>query len=723
MCTRATASHMPTCCLAVSCGAQVLTAHRTVISASALVVASLATFAIDRYQQHQRRQQQLREEQLQREREERERELRRQWLRILPALLLNMLAPFGSSSTTTSSRGHSSRQPLFPLLFGSSRDGDSGSSSRGGTTQSLLQLLPRLPGSSMDESSSGTSSSSSTTGSSSSSSGSTAPISAVLLAGLELGTWNFLATAAQACGLNLSTATKAAFLTQTTAVFTPCLAMLCGMAVLPVHWVACLAALLGSYCITLDSMGGLPETSSTAALVSSMERQQQELSATVQQQQPPGLVTEALEAPPVLAAADAGAGVSSAAGQQVELPLTVAAPAATAAADSRQYAPSTADAAALEEAFDSAFASSDALTEQQASGAEQQGDTAAAGQLPQLTPAQGQTQPLASSATGSQVSTSGVADAAAGGARAGAGNPQYSSSDSAGTAGSLQFAGQLADNQEAAAPASSIAAGGVPTEQFQQQRDLGQQDEQQVQELSPAQLMAGGDAQADTSSASASSSTGVATAKVGSSWGMTGEAYILLACCCYAIATVRLSMLAPGLDPVQLATSKTLTLAAASLVWLLAFGPGPEAAAEGGPAAAATSAAASTGAVAAAAGGVLEQAAAAVQSAWSSWQLPPAFETGNGKLLLFYSALGPGALATVLQTKGQGSVGAAQAQVFYSLTPIWAALLATLCLQGEEMGPLAWLGGCIIIAASIGAAISGSTGSGSSSGGSSDSTP
>lgn len=723
MCTRATASHMRTCCLAVSCGAQVLTAHRTVISASALVVASLATFAIDRYQQHQRRQQQLREEQLQREREERERELRRQWLRILPALLLNMLAPFGSSSTTTSSRGHSSRQPLFPLLFGSSRDGDSGSSSRGGTTQSLLQLLPRLPGSSMDESSSGTSSSSSTTGSSSSS-GSTARISAVLLAGLELGTWNFLATAAQACGLNLSTATKAAFLTQTTAVFTPCLAMLCGMAVLPVHWVACLAALLGSYCITLDSMGGLPETSSTAALVSSMERPQQELSATVQQQQPPGLVTEALEAPPVLAAADAGAGVSSgAAGQQVELPLTVAAPAATAAADGRQYAPSTADAAALEEAFDSAFASSDALTEQQASGAGQQGDTAAAGQLPQLTPAQGQTQPLASSATGSQVSTSGVADAAAaaGGVRAGAGNPQYSSSDSAGTAGSLQFAGQLADNQEAAAPASSIAAGGVPTEQFQQQRDLGQQDEQQVQELSPAQLMAGGDAQADTSSASASSSTGVATAKVGSSWGMTGEAYILLACCCYAIATVRLSMLAPGLDPVQLATSKTLTLAAASLVWLLAFGPGPEAAAEGGPAAAATSAAASTGAVAAAAGGVLEQAAAAVQSAWSSWQLPPAFETGNGKLLLFYSALGPGALATVLQTKGQGSVGAAQAQVFYSLTPIWAALLATLCLQGEEMGPLAWLGGCIIIAASIGAAISGSTGSGS--GGASDSTP
>lgn len=111
---------------------------------------------------------------------------------------------------------------------------------------------------------------------------------------------------------------------------------------------------------------------------------------------------------------------------------------------------------------------------------------------------------------------------------------------------------------------------------------------------------------------------------------------------------------------------------------------------------------------------MLGQAAAAVQSAWASWQLPPAFETGNGKLLLFYSALGPGALATVLQTKGQGTVGAAQAQVFYSLTPIWAALLANLCLQGEEMGPLAWLGGCIIIAASIGAAISGNAGGGSS---------
>jgi drug/metabolite transporter (DMT)-like permease len=209
-----------------------------------------------------------------------------------------------------------------------------------------------------------------------------------------------------------------------------------------------------------------------------------------------------------------------------------------------------------------------------------------------------------------------------------------------------------------------------------------------------------------------------------STWGISGEVYILLACCCYAIATVRLSMLAPGLDPVQLATSKTLTLAAASLVWLLAFETGTEFAAEaagsasavGAAVGAADSAAAATAAAGMTAAGVLDQAVAAVQSAWASWQLPPAFDHGQGKLLLFYSALGPGALATVLQTKGQGTVAAAQAQVFYSLTPVWAALLANTCLQGEEMGPLAWVGGGIIIAASIGAAISGSRGSSSSDG-------
>jgi drug/metabolite transporter (DMT)-like permease len=718
---------------------QVLTAHRTVISATALVIASLATFAVDRYQRHQRLQQQLREEQLQREREQ---QLRKQWLRLLPALLLNMLSPFGSSSTTTSSRGHSSKQlPLFPLLF---RPSSSSTSSSGGTTgtgQSLLKLLPRLPGGSMDESSGSSSSSSSSSITSSvdggsgtsssavpgSSSGSTAaPVSAVLLAGLELGTWNFLATAAQACGLNLSTATKAAFLTQTTAVFTPCLAMLCGQAVLPAHWVTCLAALLGSLCISLDSVEGGPDSSSSnaTALLSSSERQQQQVVSVLQ---PPAAavppVAEVLEAPPVLTAA-AG-----------ELPAVAAATASSSDGVGWDADLSTSAATVAVESNSSAF---EQVTP--ASLGWQAGEEGYAPDTP---------------ATGSEAACAAVGSPDCSAAAASLGEPQLSQSaslaagiesldttitDSSSSGGSSGQEGsgfvlltEQDDSQAAGATSSgafSSDASFVGTQQDVQQQ---QQDGQQLDLLPAGQLdqgaylstsSAAAAAVADSETVTASTSSSSSNTPSSSSWELTGEVYILLACCCYAIATVRLSMLAPGLDPVQLATSKTMTLAAASLLWLLTFGPGGDVAAEAAgsaeaatdaAAAASASGAAAVAAAASAGGQLLDQASAAVQAAWASWQLPPAFDHGQGKLLLFYSALGPGALATVLQTKGQGTVAAAQAQVFYSLTPVWAALLAKTCLQGEEMGPLAWLGGCVIIAASIGAAISGSSGSGSNS--------
>ena len=42
-----------------------------------------------------------------------------------------------------------------------------------------------------------------------------------------------------------------------------------------------------------------------------------------------------------------------------------------------------------------------------------------------------------------------------------------------------------------------------------------------------------------------------------------------------------------------------------------------------------------------------------------------------------------------------------QAQVYYSSTPIWSALLAMLLLKGEAMGPLGWLGGVGIVVAGL----------------------
>jgi len=164
-----------------------------------------------------------------------------------------------------------------------------------------------------------------------------------------------------------------------------------------------------------------------------------------------------------------------------------------------------------------------------------------------------------------------------------------------------------------------------------------------------------------------------------------GELYVLAACFFYALTTVRLSYHAPRHDPVRLAAAKTVALAAASFAWLLA----------NGSAAGSSAAAAGAGVAAAAAGGAVP--------AWL--QVPPALLHGKGLALLVYSAVGPGALATVLQAKGQAAVPAAQAQVVYSLTPVWSALLAAATLPGEGMGRGAWAGAAVIVAASIAVAL------------------
>jgi drug/metabolite transporter (DMT)-like permease len=72
--------------------------------------------------------------------------------------------------------------------------------------------------------------------------------------------------------------------------------------------------------------------------------------------------------------------------------------------------------------------------------------------------------------------------------------------------------------------------------------------------------------------------------------------------------------------------------------------------------------------------------------------------------LVLYVALVAGALSSYLQTRGQGTVGAAQAQVIYSSTPLWTALFAALLLGGESLGTLGWAGGGLIVAAGLVAA-------------------
>jgi drug/metabolite transporter (DMT)-like permease len=68
--------------------------------------------------------------------------------------------------------------------------------------------------------------------------------------------------------------------------------------------------------------------------------------------------------------------------------------------------------------------------------------------------------------------------------------------------------------------------------------------------------------------------------------------------------------------------------------------------------------------------------------------------------LLFYSALGPGTLADVMQQKGQGTVTAAEANVILSMEPVFTAIMGRLFL-GEVTSMQDRFGGGLIILAAL----------------------
>ncbi|MEW5306166.1 MAG: hypothetical protein WDW36_008653 [Sanguina aurantia] len=194
-----------------------------------------------------------------------------------------------------------------------------------------------------------------------------------------------------------------------------------------------------------------------------------------------------------------------------------------------------------------------------------------------------------------------------------------------------------------------------------------------------------------------------------------GEGLLLCACVFFSLGTVRLGMYAPRMDSLQLALVKKLTLASASLSWAAwnqqaihtaaASLTSAVALAALGTAATAADAASAGPAVAAAADAATAATAAAGAGAgWLPAQLLD--RSASSWALIVYSSLGPGALATYLQAAGQAKVPATQAQVIYSLTPLWSALLAYLVLGDEGMGPVAYVGGATIVAAGLIAASS-----------------
>jgi len=68
--------------------------------------------------------------------------------------------------------------------------------------------------------------------------------------------------------------------------------------------------------------------------------------------------------------------------------------------------------------------------------------------------------------------------------------------------------------------------------------------------------------------------------------------------------------------------------------------------------------------------------------------------------LLFYSALGPGTVADVIQQKGQAVISAAEGNVILSMEPVFTSLLG-LALLGEALAWTEIVGGGLIIIAAI----------------------
>ena len=90
------------------------------------------------------------------------------------------------------------------------------------------------------------------------------PLTAIAAA--ELGTWLFLATGIQTVGLQLTTATRAGFLIQSTVLLTPVLAWFSGQRPSRNVWAGCIVALAGCLLIATDASAADPAAGAAFSL-------------------------------------------------------------------------------------------------------------------------------------------------------------------------------------------------------------------------------------------------------------------------------------------------------------------------------------------------------------------------------------------------------------------------------------------------------------------------
>ena len=157
-----------------------------------------------------------------------------------------------------------------------------------------------------------------------------------------------------------------------------------------------------------------------------------------------------------------------------------------------------------------------------------------------------------------------------------------------------------------------------------------------------------------------------------------GDACCLAAAALYSAFTVRLGTYAARLNAAELSAAKALAMTALCVAWW-----GLERACLGADAAG--------------------SAPASVSILWSSASAAGGFGGASAVAVwgaVAYSALAPGALANVLQTRGQSAVPAAEAQLIFATTPVFNAAAAAAAL-GETATTNTLVGGAVILAASL----------------------
>lgn len=184
--------------------------------------------------------------------------------------------------------------------------------------------------------------------------------------------------------------------------------------------------------------------------------------------------------------------------------------------------------------------------------------------------------------------------------------------------------------------------------------------------------------------------------------GALGAHYVLASCVFWALSTLRMGVHTQRFRPMRLAAATAAAYACLALAWLLAEVATESTRTLDEPLLASV-AAAGAEALDPAAGGPV----ALPRHLGALAVLQLLLGHAGTAAALLWTGLGPGALSSYLQALGQRTVPAAQAQMLYSSTPVWAAAIAQLLLGDQGLGPMGWAGGAVMLAAALAAALMG----------------